>query len=212
MRSISIIALMILLTAVSVAQNQNKLDQMQQDLKDDVPRILCLDERVATGGQPTEGAFPKLAAFGYRAVLNLRTAEEGVDLAREKQLVEKAGMRYINIPVVGSAPKSEQADEFIKAAKEPANHPMLIHCGSANRVGAFWMIYRVVEQGWNEQLALEEATKIGLRSPELKRFAQEYIAAHKPKKSASNQEFKNRSLAVSRMESETIGNKEQSDV
>ena len=43
---------------------------------------------------------------------------------------------------------------------------------------------RVVEQGWTEEKALEEATQIGLRSPELKRFAQEYIAAHPPKKTA----------------------------
>lgn len=186
MKYISMILAMILLASVSAAQNRTKLDQIQQSLKDDVPRILCLDERVATGGQPTEGAYAKLAANGYRAVLNLRTAQEDVDLAREKQLVEQAGMRYINIPVAGSAPKSEQADEFIKAAKEPANQPMLIHCGSANRVGAFWMIYRVVEQGWPEEKALEEATQIGLRSPDLKTFAQQYIAAHKAKKTASN--------------------------
>lgn len=186
MKCIWIIATIVLMVAATVAQDRDKLERIQQSLKDDVPRILCLDERVATGGQPTEAAFAKLASNGYRAVLNLRTSQEGVDLEREKQLVEKAGLRYINIPVVGSAPKSEQADEFIKVAKEPANQPMLIHCGSANRVGAFWMIYRVVEQGWPEDKALEEATQVGLRSPELKRFAQEYIAAHRPKKTASN--------------------------
>ena len=186
MKCISTIAAMILLAAVSVAQDRDKLDRIQQSLKDDVPRIMCIDERVATGGQPTEGAYAKLASNGYRAVLNLRTAQEGVDLEREKQLVEKAGMRYINIPVIGSAPKSEQADEFINAAKEPANQPMLIHCGSANRVGAFWMIYRVVEQGWPEEKALEEATQIGLRSPELKSFAKAYIATRKQKKAASD--------------------------
>ena len=175
-----------LLAVASAGQDRDKLDRIQKDLKDDVPRIMCIDERVATGGQPTDAGFAKLASNGYRAVLNLRTAQEGVDLEREKQLVEGAGMRYISIPVVGSAPKSEQADEFIKAAKEPANQPMLIHCGSANRVGAFWMIYRVIEQGWPEDKALEEATKIGLRSPELKSFAQEYIAAHRTRKTGSD--------------------------
>jgi uncharacterized protein (TIGR01244 family) len=186
MKSFSIAAAIALFAVVSVAQDRDKLDRIQQALKSDIPRILCIDERVATGGQPTDAGFAKLATNGYRAVLNLRTAQEGVDLEREKQLVEKAGMRYISIPVVGSAPRSEQADEFIKAAKEPANQPMLIHCGSANRVGAFWMIYRVVEQGWPEDKALEEATQIGLRSPELKSFAQEYIAAHKTKKTGDD--------------------------
>jgi len=180
------IAAILLLAVISVAQDRDRLDRIQQSLKDDVPRILCLDERVATGGQPTETAYSKLAANGYRAVLNLRTPSEGFDLEREKQLVEKAGLKYISIPVIGSAPKPEQADEFIRAVKDSANQPMLIHCGSANRVGAFWMIYRVVEQGWPEDKALDEAIQIGLRSPDLKTFAQQYIAAHKPKKASSN--------------------------
>jgi hypothetical protein len=51
----------------------------------------------------------------------------------------------------------------------------LIHCASANRVGAFWMIYRVLEQGWSEDKALAEAERIGLRSPALKQFAHDYI-------------------------------------
>jgi protein tyrosine/serine phosphatase len=69
--------------------------------------------------------------------------------------------------------------------KDKDNHPMLIHCGSANRVGAFWMIYRVVDQGWAEDKALDEAVKIGLTSPALKTFAHEYIAAHQPKKASA---------------------------
>jgi hypothetical protein len=36
---------------------------------------------------------------------------------------------------------------------------MLINCASANRVGAFMMIYRVLEQGWTEAKALDEAVR-----------------------------------------------------
>jgi hypothetical protein len=43
------------------------------------------------------------------------------------------------------------------------------------------MIYRVVDQGWTEEKAYEEATRIGLTSPALKKFAESYIAAHKQK-------------------------------
>jgi uncharacterized protein (TIGR01244 family) len=175
-----------ILSAAGMRQDRNKLDAIQQALKDDVPRILCVDERVATGGQPTDSAFAKLAANGYRAVLNLRTAGEGVDLKHEQESIEKAGMRYVNIPVVSSAPKPEQVDEFIKAVKDKENQPMLIHCGSANRVGAFWMIYRVVDQGWPEEKALEEATKIGLTSPGLKAFAHDYIVSRQPKKTSGS--------------------------
>jgi uncharacterized protein (TIGR01244 family) len=169
--------------AAEQQQDRARLDNIQQSLKSDVPRILCLDNSFATGGQPTEQAFAKIAASGFRSVLSLRGPGEGVDFARERSLVEKAGMRYFNIPVVSSAPRAEQANEFIKLVREKSNHPMLINCASANRVGAFMMIYRVLEQGWSQEKALEEALKIGLRGDELKTFAQSYIAQHKTKQS-----------------------------
>lgn len=184
-RFLLLVAAVAALGALSAARTQQesaRFDKIQQALKDDVPHILCVDERVATGGQPTEKAFAKLAANGYRTVLNLRTAAEGVDLKHEQESVEKAGMRYVSIPVVSSAPKAEQVEDFIKAVKDPNNQPLLIHCGSANRVGAFWMIYRVIESGWPEDKATEEAMKVGLTSPVLKKFAHEYIATHQPQK------------------------------
>ena len=58
---------------------------------------------------------------------------------------------------------------------------MLVNCSTANRVGTFMMILRVVEQGWSEEKAQEEAIKIGLRGEELKKFAKDYIASHKVK-------------------------------
>ena len=173
-------------TSVTAAEQQPKdrgrLDQVERYLKSDVPRVLCLDDNFATGGQPSEQAFAKVAASGFHSVLSLRAAGEGIDLTKERALVEKAGLRYFNIPVLSTTPRTEQADEFIKLVKEKFNHPMLINCASANRVGAFMMIYRVVEQGWSEEKALDEALKIGLRGDELKKFAQSYIAQHKSKR------------------------------
>ena len=179
---LAILALATLSMAAEVPTNERaRLDQIEQSLKSDVPRVLCLDGSFTTGGQPTDQAYAKAAASGFHSVLSLRTANDGVDLARERSLVAKNKMRYFNIPVVSSAPRSEQADEFIRLVKEKSNHPMLINCASANRVGAFMMIYRVLGQGWAEDKALDEAIKIGLRGNELKKFARDYIAQHKPK-------------------------------
>ena len=180
---LAVAASVVISTSVIAAEQQPKdrarLDQIEQSLKSDVPRVLCLDDNFATGGQPSEQAFAKVAASGFHSVLSLRAAGEGIDLTKERALVEKTGLRYFNIPVVSTAPRAEQADEFIRLVKEKSNHPMLINCASANRVGAFMMIYRVVEQGWSEEKALDEALKIGLRGDELKKFAQSYIAQNK---------------------------------
>ena len=91
--------------------------------------------------------------------------------------------RYFNIPVNGSSPRPEQADEFLRIARDKSNHPMLVNCASANRVGAFMAILRVVDQGWSEEKALDEAARIGLASDVLKRFATDYIARQRAKRS-----------------------------
>ena len=158
-----------------------RLDRIEKILSPDVPRVLCLDENLTTGAQPTGNAYINAAASGFHSVLSLRTGNEGIDLARERAQVEGTKMRYFNIPVNSSAPLPEQADEFIRLVKDPSHHPMLINCASANRVGAFMMIYRVVDQGWSEDEALAEAKNIGLRSDTLKKFAQDYIARHPSK-------------------------------
>lgn len=186
-RSVVVLAAILVISVSVIAadhkEDRARLDRIEQTLKSDVPRVLCLDDSFATGGQPTEQAFAKIAASGFRSVLSLRGPGEGIDLNKERALVEITGLRYFNIPVVSSAPRAEQADEFIRLVKEKSNHPMLINCSTANRVGAFMMIYRVLEQNWSEEKALNEALKIGLRGDELKKFAQSYIAQHKAKQS-----------------------------
>lgn len=168
--------------AADVARpDRNRLDRIQQTLSADVPRVLCLDDNFATGGQPTADAYGKAAANGFRSVLSLRTNAEGIDLVLERARVESSGLRYYNIQVNGSSPRPEQAQEFLRLARDKANHPMLVNCASANRVGAFMMILRVVDQGWSEDKAMDEAVKIGLTSDVLKRFALDYIGRHKAK-------------------------------
>lgn len=185
MKSLLTCLLVTTAAAVLVTPHADALRQTQKDRADlerieralaaDVPRVLCLSPSLATGGQPSERAFARLAENGFRSVLNLRTPSEGVDLEKERAAVEGAGMRYLHIPVAASAPRAEQAEEFVRVVREKANHPMLIHCATANRVGAFMLIYRVLEHGWGPEQAEAEAEQIGLRSPELKKFARDFI-------------------------------------
>jgi protein tyrosine phosphatase (PTP) superfamily phosphohydrolase (DUF442 family) len=96
------------------------------------------------------------------------------EAAKAKEL----GVRYFPIPVATAEPKDEQADEFLKVTADPKNRPAFIHCASANRVGAFWMIRRVLVDGWKMDDAESEARKMGMHSPNLVEFAHRYIARH----------------------------------
>jgi uncharacterized protein (TIGR01244 family) len=131
-----------------------------------------------TGGQPRMEHFARLKAEGIKAVVNLRTPEEH-RADEERQAVEQAGLKYVNIPVVYRDPKAAQVDEFLRITDDPSNRPMFIHCTAAIRVGAFWLIRRVVRDGWTWDRALEDAREVGLvNAPHLEEFAKQYIASH----------------------------------
>jgi protein tyrosine phosphatase (PTP) superfamily phosphohydrolase (DUF442 family) len=154
-------------------------NQVEQWLKVDVPVVLCIDDKPTAGGQPSGQAYAKAAASGYRSILTLRTKKDGVDLLRERSMVERQEMRFFNIPVVPNTPRRAQADEFLALVRDKANHPMLINCAFAERVAPLMMIFRIVEQGWSKEKALDEATRMGLSREPLKKFAESFLAQRK---------------------------------
>ncbi len=146
-----------------------------------IRNFLQITPDFCTGGQPSMEHFAKLKADGVKAVLNLRTPGEQ-PVGEEQAAVEKAGLKYFNIPVVASAPTDAQADEFLKLTDDPANRPMFIHCAAAVRAGAFWMIRRVVRDGMPVDAAREEARKAGFgTAPALEAFVTRYVEAKKKK-------------------------------
>ena len=139
-----------------------------------------VDATTGCGGATAVEAFPALKRDGFRAVINLRQAEEpGANVGESKAAAERAGLKYIHLPFDGHAPRPEVADAFLSAVKDPANAPVYIHCAAANRVGALWLIKRVLVDGWDVERATAEAKKVGLRSSGLEQFALDYIAAHR---------------------------------
>lgn len=152
--------------------------QATRDTLPGVTNYTRVEAAVGCGGATTTEAFPALKQEGFRAVINLRQADEkGADVERSKQAAEAAGLRYLHIPVNGANPQAESVDQFLAAVKDPANSPVYIHCASANRVGAVWLVKRVLVDGWDVEKATAEAERIGLTSDKLKQFALDYLKA-----------------------------------
>ena len=139
-----------------------------------------VDATVACGGATSPEAFPVLKREGFAAVINLRQASEpGANVEQSKAAAQAAGLKYIHVPFDSHAPRPDAVDTFLAAVKDRANQPVYIHCAAANRVGAVWLIKRVLVDGWDADRAAAEAKQIGLRSPQLHQFALDYIAAHR---------------------------------
>lgn len=139
-----------------------------------------VDATVGCAGATDSKALAGIAKLGYKAVLNLREAtESGVNIEESRAVAESAGLKYIHLPFKGAEPDPKVADEFLKIAVDTENQPLFIHCGSANRVGAMWLIKRMVVDKWTEERAVAEAKAIGLSSEALQKFALDYVAARK---------------------------------
>ena len=52
--------------------------------------------------------------------------------------------------------------EFARIVVDATYFPLIIHCGSANRVGAMWTLY-LAHQGIPISIAVEEGRTIGMR-------------------------------------------------
>jgi uncharacterized protein (TIGR01244 family) len=144
---------------------------------EEIVNYVRVTQTVSTGGQPTAAQIQALGRAGFRAVLNLREDEE-YDAKAEAAAAQDAGLIYLRIPVKGSDPRDVEADAFLRLTDDPANFPMFIHCAEGNRVGAFWLIRRVLRDGMTFDEAEAEARLIGLKSPNLVEFARGYVAAH----------------------------------
>ena len=156
-----------------------KASSVEQPASDQpIRNFLQVNSDFCTGGQPRPEALAALKRDGVKSVLNLRTpGEHRID--EERATAEQAGLKYFSVPVVYSDPRDEQVAEFLRLSDDPANRPMFIHCTAAIRVGAFWLIRRVVRDGWTWDKALAEARKVGLvNAPHLEEFAKRYVAAH----------------------------------
>lgn len=153
-----------------------------QVVKKDVPGIKNfsrVDATVACGGATTPEAAAALKAEGFKSIVNLRAADEpDARVEEESAAARGAGVQYFHLPFKGPA-DAAVVDEFLQVVRTPANQPVFIHCATANRVGALWMIKRVRLDGWTVEKAQQEAEAIGLTNAALRQFALDYLAGVK---------------------------------
>jgi len=139
-----------------------------------------VDATVGCAGATDASAMAALRKEGFVSVINLRLEnEQGADVPAGRAAAQAAGLKYIHLPFNAQAPDAKVVESFLAAVADKSNQPVFIHCGSANRVGAVWMIKRALQDGWPVEKARAEAETIGLTSPQLVTFATTYSSSHK---------------------------------
>jgi len=134
--------------------------------------LVAIDDIVAAGkvvpvdgitsaGQPNEAALKVFADSGYVAIVDMRGLDEDRGMEDEKGVVEKLGLEYVAFPIVSEEEltfdRAKELDELLQTY----DGPVLLHCGSGNRVGALLALRRSVN-GANDAEALQYGKKGGM--------------------------------------------------
>lgn len=127
----------------------------------DTHKLLRVDDRLTTAGQPTEQQLAAVAGEGFEVVINLALHDDPrYSLPDEPGVVRSLAMQYVHIPVQFGAPMSEDLQRFCDAMDAARDRKVFVHCAANKRVTAFLGLYRVLRLGWNEAEAFEPMREI----------------------------------------------------
>jgi len=139
----------------------------------DIPNASQPLPLLATAGQPSPAQLEALKAAGVEVIIDIRDPMEprGYD---EAEAVHKLGMRYVNLSVRQGALSDAVMDAVLAELRRDAGSLTVLHCASANRVGGVLIPYLILDQGMEEEAAVEAAMRIGMRGADLLEWGLDY--------------------------------------
>lgn len=123
-----------------------------------VPNFSKVTDKLWRGAQPDPHdpeVFKRLAARGVKTVIDLRNDHD--DFAA----LQGSGLGYARIPMRAWHPEEEDIVLFLatlkRALADPQRWPVYVHCAAGkDRTGYAIAAYRIIEQGWDADSAIEE--------------------------------------------------------
>jgi tyrosine-protein phosphatase SIW14 len=131
-----------------------------------------VNQGVFRGALPEADGYATLKRMGIRTVINLCTTES------EKEKVEKAGMRSLEVPMeMSTLGLKEKVDMVVALMADPANHPVFVHCREGrDRTGIVVAAFRMKVEKWPLADAEAEMHSFGFNDiwVHFKRFIRKY--------------------------------------
>lgn len=138
-----------------VEEAERKPAEPRNDLEG-LPNFAKVSDNLYRGAQPTAEGFRRLKEMGVKTVVNLRS------FTSDRRKLRGTGLRYVHIYCKAWHPEDEDTIKFLKVMQDPDNYLVFVHCmQGADRTGYMVAAYRVVEQGWTIEEAVEEMHNFG---------------------------------------------------
>ena len=166
-KNLLLLILMTVLSATACVQNSKPETRLRTEttLMVDLETVVRVGnvvpvEGITTAGQPDAAALTIFAEQGYKTVIDIRTEPEdrGMD---EAVVISDLGMEYIVFPI--DKPEAINFDNASELSRLIADSegPVLVHCGSSNRVGALFALQKSLD-GADDEVALEYGREAGM--------------------------------------------------
>ncbi|MBA3659323.1 MAG: hypothetical protein H0W67_06975 [Gemmatimonadales bacterium] len=132
---------------------------------------------LVTGGQPSPAHLEALHGAGGAVVLDIRDPMEPRPFD-EPAIVRQLGMEYVNVPVNAGTITDETLERILTVLRGAGDRTVFFHCASGNRVGGALIPHLMLDCGMDEEAAVQEAMRVGLRSAEMMEWGMDYTRNH----------------------------------
>ncbi len=138
-----------------------------------VPNACRLLPNVVTGGQPSAADLEAFRASGGEIVVDLRDPMEPRPLD-ETATTSRLGLEYVVVPVSPGSMTDATLERIHGILRASADRQVFVHCGSGSRVGGALLPYLMLDQGMDQEDAVAQAMRVGLRSADLMEWGLDY--------------------------------------
>lgn len=122
---------------------------------------------------------------GIRTVVCIR--ESNATVEAERNWCERNEIAFVRLNsrnwdgVPGQARVDEPLREFLRVVKDPANHPVLVHCfAGTHRTGGMVAVYRMECEGWTNPDAIAEMRAMGYTTIDTDLDINQYLGTYTP--------------------------------
>ncbi len=128
-------------------------------------RNLKTDGHFFLSGVLTEDGLAELRGRGVETVLDLRESRQIPEGYPET--VRRLGLAYVSAPLRSNGMNATEAEAALAELDRARDWPVLVQCGSGNRVGALYGLYHAKQAKLTVEEALDLARKAGMRDKDL---------------------------------------------
>jgi protein tyrosine phosphatase (PTP) superfamily phosphohydrolase (DUF442 family) len=137
-----------------------------------------IDDMLYRGAQPKDVGLRELKKLGVTTIVDLR-GEDREKFEWERGKAEALGMRFVQIPVSGWAPPSdEHVAQFLALFHGSPKQKIFVHCRFGDdRTGVFVATYRMAVDKWSPEQAMGEMYFFGFNGfwhPSMKKYIREF--------------------------------------